>query len=47
MKKKKNNQKQKQSNLKHGHRTQSHQNGTPRDDDSSSQGATHAGLEKV
>jgi hypothetical protein len=46
MKKKKNNQKQKQSNQKRGHHTQSHQNGTPRDDDTSSQGATHAGSGK-
>jgi len=41
--KKKYNQKQKQFNQKRGRRTQSQQDGTSRDDDSSSKGATDAG----
>jgi hypothetical protein len=41
--KKKNNQKQTQSNQKCGHRTQSQQDGTSCDDNSSSQGATDVG----
>jgi hypothetical protein len=44
--KKKNNQKQKQSNQKWGRRTQSQQNGMSRNDDLSSQGATDAGSGK-